>query len=206
MTATPPPRAPPTSGRCPSPSARARTPTPSARRGWPPGPPRRSSPTKRRPSTSLVSPSSCALCKPMGMFAPTWRVLPRPAFDVETEAPCGTSVAEAREALAFWRTRLKRLPWYRRAARAEARAMVGRWQRRVVQAELERWRLHALARPLPAAIDWWGPSRRLALHRVAKTVLRASPLARMLAVAAAAVTVAAVAVLALAVVAIAQLL
>jgi hypothetical protein len=43
------------------------------------------------------------------MFAPTWRLLLRPAFDVETEAPCGTSVADAREALAFWRGRLKRL-------------------------------------------------------------------------------------------------
>jgi hypothetical protein len=141
----------------------------------------------------------------MAMFAPTWRVLPRPAFDVETEAPCGTSVAEAREALAFWRGRLKRLPWYRRAARAEARGMVARWQRRVVQAELERWRLHALARPLAALIDWWGPSRRLPARRVAQSVLRASALARMLALTAAAVTVAAVAVLALAVVAIAQL-
>jgi hypothetical protein len=142
----------------------------------------------------------------MAMFAPTWRALPRPAFDVETEAPCGTSVAEAREALAFWRTRLRRLPWYRRAARAEARAMVARWQRRMVQAELERWRLPALARPLAAAIDWWGPSRRLAARRLARSVLRASPLARMLAVAAAAVTAAAVAVFALAVVAITQLL
>jgi hypothetical protein len=140
------------------------------------------------------------------MFAPTWRVLPRPAFDVETEAPCGTSVAEAREALAFWRARLRRLPWYRRAARAEARAMVARWQRRMVQAELERWRLPALARPLAAAIDWWGPSRRLAARRLARSVLRASPLARMLAVAVAAVTAAAVAVFALAVVAITQLL
>ena len=127
------------------------------------------------------------------MFAPTWRVLARPAFDVDTEAPCGTSVAEAREALAFWRTRLKRLPWYRRAARAEARGMVGRW------------RLHALAGPLAAFIDWWGPSRALPARRVAKHLLRVSALARMLAVAAAAVTVAAVAVLALAVVAIAQL-
>jgi hypothetical protein len=126
------------------------------------------------------------------MFAPTWRALARPAFDVDTEAPCGTSVAEAREALAFWRTRLKRLPWYRRAARAEA--------------ELERWRLHALAGPLAAFIDWWGPSRALPARRVAKHLLRVSALARMLAVAAAAVTVAAVAVLALAVVAIAQLL
>jgi hypothetical protein len=142
----------------------------------------------------------------MAMLAATWRVLPRPAFDVETEAPCGTSVAEAREALAFWRTRLKRLPWYRRAARAEARAMVARWQRRVVQAELERWRLHALARPLAAVLDWWGPSRRLPARRVARSLLRASALARMLAVAAAAVTVAAIAVLALVVVAMAQLL
>jgi hypothetical protein len=138
------------------------------------------------------------------MFASTWRVLARPAFDVETEAPCGTSVAEAREALAFWRTRLKRLPWYRRAARAEARGMV--WRRRVLQAELERWRLQALAGPLAALIDWWGPSRPLPARRVAKHLLRISALARMLAVAAAAVTVAAVAVLALAVVAIAQLL
>ncbi len=141
----------------------------------------------------------------MAMFAPTWRVLPRPAFDVETEAPCGTSVAEAREALAFWRTRLRRLPWYRRAARAEARAMAARWQRRVVQAELERWRLPALARPLAAVIDWWGPSRRLPAGRAARSLLRASALARMLAVAAAAVTMAAVAVVALVVVAIAQL-
>jgi hypothetical protein len=139
------------------------------------------------------------------MLATTWRVLARPAFDVETEAPCGTSVAEAREALAFWRTRLRRLPWYRRAARAEAREMVGRWRRRVLQAELERWRLHALAGPLAALIDWWGPSRALPARRVAKSLLRASALARMLAVAAVAVTVAAVAVLALAVVAIAQL-
>jgi hypothetical protein len=139
------------------------------------------------------------------MFAPTWRVLLRPAFDVETEAPCGTSVAEAREALAFWRGRLKRLPWYRRSARAEAREMVARWRRRVLQAELERWQLRALAPPLLALIDWWGPTRAAAARRVAKRALRASPLARMVALAAAAVTVTALAMLALVLVAIAQL-
>ena len=139
------------------------------------------------------------------MFAPTWRLLPRPAFDVETEASCGTSVAEAREALAFWRGRLKRLPWYRRAARAEARAMVVRWQGRVVQAELERWRLQAIAGPLGAVINWWGPGRGLAARRLTRHVLRASPVARMVAVAAAAVTVTAIAVLALVIVVIAQL-
>jgi hypothetical protein len=139
------------------------------------------------------------------MFAPTRYLPPRPAFDVETEAPCGTSVAEAREALAFWRGRLKRLPWYRRGARAEAREMVARWQRRVLQAELERWQLRGLARPLLALIEWWGPSRGLAARRVTRRVLRASPVARMVALAAAAVTVTAAAMLALVVVAIAQL-
>ena len=83
--------------------------------------------------------------------------------------------------------------------------MAVRWQRRMLHAELERWRLHALARPLLALIDWWAPTRGLAARRVAKRVLRASPLARMVALAAAAVTVTAVAILALVVVAIAQL-
>ena len=139
------------------------------------------------------------------MFAPTRHLLPRPAFDVETEAPCGTSVAEAREALAFWRGRLKRLPWYRRAARAEARDMVARWQRRMVQAVLERWRLRGLSRPLLALSELWGPTRSLAARRATTRLLRASPLARMVALAAASVTVTAVALLALVVVAIAQL-
>jgi hypothetical protein len=139
------------------------------------------------------------------MFAPTWRLPLRPAFDVETEAPCGTSVAEAREALAFWRGRLKRLPWYRRAARAEAREMVARWQRRSLQADLERWQLRGLAPPLLALIDWWGPTRAAAARRVTKRLLRASPAARMVALAATAVTVTAVAMLALVVVALAQL-
>src|SRR4249920_2682474 len=123
------------------------------------------------------------------MFAPTRQLLPRPGFGVETEAPCGTSVAEAREALAFWRARLKRLPWYRRADRAEAREMAARWQRRMLQAELERWRLHGLARPLLTLIDWWAPTRSLAARQVAKRMLRASSLAPTVALAAAVVTV-----------------
>jgi hypothetical protein len=138
------------------------------------------------------------------MFAPT-RLVARPAFDLETEAPCGTSVAEAREAHAFWRERLERLPWYRRAARAEARAMAARWQRRMLQAELERWRLPGLTRPLFAVMDWWGPSRGVAARRATRRALRVSPLARMVALAATAVTVTALAVLVLVVVAIAAL-
>ena len=110
-------------------------------------------------------------------------------------APPETSVTEAREALAFWRRRLKRLPWYRRSARAEAREMVARWRRRVVQAELERWQLRPLAPPLLALIEWWEPKR----------LLRASPMFRMITLAATAMTVTCLAMLVLVVVAIAQL-
>jgi hypothetical protein len=139
------------------------------------------------------------------MFAPTRQLFPRPAFDAETEASCGTSVAEAREAVAFWRGRLRRLPWYRRAARAEARDMAARWQRRLVEAELERWQARALARPLLFLLDWWGPARGQLARRATKHALRHAPVARMVALAAAAVTVTAMAMFVLVVVAIAQL-
>src|SRR6187431_2862809 len=102
------------------------------------------------------------------MFAPTRPLLPRPTFDAETEAPCGT-------------------------ARAEARDMAARWQRRLVQAQLERWQLRALTRPLLVALDWWGPARGQLARRVTKHAVRHSPLARMVALAAAAVTVTAMA-------------
>jgi len=101
-----------------------------------------------------------ATAKLIAMSLTSLRVLIRPSFDAETEAPCGTSVAQAREALSFWRGRLARLPWYRRAARAEAREMARRWRRRLVQAELERRRLGSFTGHALRAIDWWGPSLR----------------------------------------------
>jgi len=138
------------------------------------------------------------------MSTSTLRVLLRPAFDPDTEASCGTSVSEAREAHAFWRRRLKGLPWYRRAARAEAREMAARWQRRMLHAQLERWRLAALAGPVLALLDR-APARSVAARQVAKQIVRVSPAARMVAVAAAVVTVTALAMLLLVVIAIAQL-
>ena len=54
-------------------------------------------------------------------------------------------VAEAREALTYWRTRESRLPWYRWEARREARVMASRWRERLLRARLERWSLQALA-------------------------------------------------------------
>jgi hypothetical protein len=143
------------------------------------------------------------------MSAPTWRLFLRPAFDVETEASCGISVAEAREALTFWRRRLARLPWYRAAARAEATEMVARWQWRVVRAELERWRLGGLTRFLLPVIDWCGPRRGIPARRVAGLVLlaaRATGVGRLLAVVAAAAALSAAAVVAFVAVAFAELL
>jgi hypothetical protein len=139
------------------------------------------------------------------MYAPDWRLLTRPAFDADVEAPCGTSVAEAREALTFWRARLRRLPWYRRAARAEAREMIVRWRRRMLHAQLERWRLAVVAGPLLALADGWGPTRAATVRGATRRVLRVSALARLVALAAVTVTLTAAVVLALAVIALAQL-
>jgi hypothetical protein len=84
--------------------------------------------------------------------------------------------------------------------------MTARWQRRVLQAELERWRLHGFARPLLTLIEWWAPTSGRATRLVVRRAVRVSPLARMVALAAAAVTVTAVAMLVLVIVVIVQLL
>jgi hypothetical protein len=43
-------------------------------------------------------------------------------------------LADGIESLQFWRARAQRLPWYRRAARREARLMTERWERRLATA------------------------------------------------------------------------
>jgi hypothetical protein len=75
----------------------------------------------------------------------------------------------------------------------------------MVQAELERWHLRGLAAPLLALVEWWSPARGRAARRMATRALRASPLARLVALAAATVTVTAVAILALVIVAMVRL-
>ena len=84
--------------------------------------------------------------------------------------------------------------------------MVARWRRRMLQAQLERWRLHGLVGPLLALVDAWETRAGVAARRVASRLVRRSPVVRMVAVAAAAVTVTALAMLALVVVLLAQLL
>jgi hypothetical protein len=54
-------------------------------------------------------------------------------------------VDEAREAHAYWARRAEALPWYRLGARREARELASRCRARLVRAQLESWRLGALA-------------------------------------------------------------
>ena len=82
--------------------------------------------------------------------------------------------------------------------------MAARWQRRMLHAQLERWRLAALAGPLLAVLDR-APTGKVAARQVARQVVRVSPVARAVAIAATAVTVTALAILVLVVVALVQL-
>jgi hypothetical protein len=66
-------------------------------------------------------------------------------------------VDEAREAHAYWARRAEVLPWYRLAARREARELASRWRARLVRAQLESWRLGAVA---DLVAPWFAPRRR----------------------------------------------
>jgi hypothetical protein len=69
----------------------------------------------------------------------------------ETLAP--PTVAEAEEAVAFWRARLATLPLYRRAARREAREMAHRWEERLRAARRRESLWHATLEAL--GVDRW---------------------------------------------------
>jgi hypothetical protein len=89
-------------------------------------------------------------------------IAPHESFDSEIE--------EAREALEFWSRRTQRLPWYRRAARREARAMTARWRERLVAAHLDRPGLRRLS-PVARALLARRPRRVGRTFRRVATVL-----------------------------------
>jgi hypothetical protein len=66
-------------------------------------------------------------------------------------------IREAREAHAYWSRRAEALPWYKLAARREARELASRWRVRLVTAQLESWRLGAVAE---LVAPWFAPRRR----------------------------------------------
>jgi hypothetical protein len=114
----------------------------------------------------------------------------------DSEPSAGASIAEAREALAFWSARVSQLPWHRRGARREARMMVSRWRARLACAHLERWRLGWLVLALAPLLQTLGHSRREHARRLL-LLLRRTAVGRWALVAAAALVVASLASLAL---------
>jgi len=66
------------------------------------------------------------------------------------------------ESLAYWRTRLGRLPWYRRRARREASRMILVWERRVLAALLVERGPPLWARVRAARLVAAGPLQRWA--------------------------------------------
>ena len=83
----------------------------------------------------------------MAAFSALLSLLPR--RDPEAEL----TLADAREAVVFWRARAARLPWHRRGARGEARTMLRRWRVRLLYAHLAVLRLGWLAERLPPLLD-----------------------------------------------------
>ena len=90
----------------------------------------------------------------------------------------GTRIAAAREALDHWSGRASELPWRRRAARREARAMLTRSRAELVGAHLERWGMGAAERRLMPLLDTRGRSGGAHLRTLAFVALRRTPLGR----------------------------
>ena len=89
-------------------------------------------------------------------------------------AAADQSLADAREALAFWQRRCGRLAWHRRAARAEARDHIDRWHEHIVTAQLERFGL-ARTHPLAPLVGSLALPPREQVRRLTRLVLRTRP-------------------------------
>jgi len=113
------------------------------------------------------------------------------------ESPSGTSVAEAREALAFWRDRRDSLSWHRRAARREARTMVSRSRGQLVRAHLEHRNIGQLAPVLEPLVFALGRGLGDHMRWLWVVVVRRNPLVRRWLLASAAAAVVSLAALAL---------
>jgi hypothetical protein len=120
-----------------------------------------------------------------------------PRSVAEPQPSGGASLAEAREALAFWSARASRLPWHRRGARREAQLMVARSRARLIGAQLERRGLGPLALALAPLLQTLARSRKAHLRGLLLLFLRRTPQGRALLVGAAAVVAASLAGLAL---------
>jgi hypothetical protein len=121
-----------------------------------------------------------ARASPSASYDPSMPLLQRVSslFDRLDDRSADETLADAREALAYWRRREAGLAWHQRAARAEARDHIARWHEHVERAQLERWGLdrHHVLAPFVGALGLPGRERA---RRVA-TLALATGLARRL--------------------------
>jgi hypothetical protein len=118
---------------------------------------------------------------------PAFAVLDRPG--TSSAAPSG-DLEDAREALAYWEDRARRLPIRAVRSRREAREMAGRWRSRVIAAEHEAYGRGLLGLALLVATE-----RRLpepARHAGRRLAHRSAQVAVVVAVGAAALLLAVV--------------
>jgi hypothetical protein len=93
----------------------------------------------------------------------------------QTDIPTDTTLADAREAFAYWRARRWQLAWHRRAARREARTMAARWRARLLRAHLERLGLVTIAAAMEPLLGVLGRSRADHARWLWRTVGRRTP-------------------------------
>jgi len=85
-------------------------------------------------------------------------VLPDDAVLAELTAP--VALEDARESLAFWRTRLDELPLHKRAERKEAQDAIERWETNVREAERAQYGPSLLEQVLDTLGIRWRPKPR----------------------------------------------
>lgn len=107
---------------------------------------------------------------------------------IVSEVSVDTTLADARESYAYWRSRRAQLPWHRRAARREARTLAARWRARLVRAHLDRLGLDATAIVVAPLIGVLARTRGDHARWLWRTFGRRAPLARRLLCLAVAVT------------------
>src|SRR4051794_32057267 len=100
------------------------------------------------------------------------------ASSADMKFSSGASIAQAREALAFWRSRLSQLSWHRRAARREARTRVSRARVGLIRAHLQERQLGHFAAALQPLVVALGRTRGDHLRWLWAVLLRRNPLVR----------------------------
>ncbi|TML04604.1 MAG: hypothetical protein E6G41_11570 [Actinobacteria bacterium] len=114
--------------------------------------------------------------------------------------PCDDlRIRDAREALGYWSRRAVELPWYRRAARREARALAAAARSRLIAAHLQRLRLGRVEHMIAPLLDTRGRGPGADARSLVVASVRRTAIGRLLLISTAALAAASIACLVVAV-------